>query len=243
MGLKVVYERCAGGDIHKKTVTVHVVVPERSETRTYSTTTKELLALVEWLQALKVTHVAMESTGVYWKPLYNLLEATAITVFVVNAAHMKAVPGRKTDVQDAEWICDLMQHGLLKPSFIPPRPQRELRELRTRIELGAGDPVVLGALGTFLGRLLNTDLAERGRARSPDRTRRKRQLTASTSSRWAGAITHEANRLYAALSGLLSQRNWAQLHVKATSRTPRKPKKVAGWGTPGDSTKQPRANL
>ncbi len=136
MGLKVVYERCAGGDIHKKTVTVHVVVPERSETRTYSTTTKELLALVEWLQALKVTHVAMESTGVYWKPLYNLLEATGITVFVVNAAHMKAVPGRKTDVQDAEWICDLMQHGLLKPSFIPPRPQRELRELvRYRLSL------------------------------------------------------------------------------------------------------------
>src|SRR5206468_9761045 len=82
------------------------------------------------------THVAMESTGIYWKPLYNLLEATGLTVFVVNAAHMKAVPGRKTDVQDAIWICDLMQHGLLKPSFIPPRPQRELRELvRYRISL------------------------------------------------------------------------------------------------------------
>ncbi len=136
MGLKVVYERCAGCDVHKKTVTVHVVVPEVSELRTFGTTTKELLALVEWLLALKITHVAMESTGVYWKPLYNLLEATGITVYVVNAAHMKAVPGRKTDVQDAEWICDLMRHGLLKPSFIPPRPQRELRELvRYRISL------------------------------------------------------------------------------------------------------------
>ncbi len=136
MGLKVVYERCAGGDIHKKTVTVHVVVPEGSETRTFGTTTKELLTLVEWLQALKVTHLAMESTGVYWKPLYNLLEATGMTVLMVNAAHMKAVPGRKTDVQDAEWICDLMRHGLLKPSFIPPRPQRELRELvRYRLSL------------------------------------------------------------------------------------------------------------
>ncbi len=136
MGLKVVYERCAGCDVHKKTVTVHVIVPEVSELRTFGTTTKELLALVEWLLALKITHVAMESTGVYWKPLYNLLEATGITVYVVNAAHMKAVPGRKTDVQDAEWICDLMRHGLLKPSFIPPRPQRELRELvRYRISL------------------------------------------------------------------------------------------------------------
>ncbi len=136
MGLKVVYERCAGCDVHKKTVTVHVVVPEVSEFRTFGTITKELLALVEWFLALKITHVAMESTGVYWKPLYNLLEATGITVYVVNAAHMKAVPGRKTDVQDAEWICDLMRHGLLKPSFIPPRPQRELRELvRYRISL------------------------------------------------------------------------------------------------------------
>src|SRR3984893_962499 len=97
---------------------------------------KKLLALVEWLRMEQITHVAMESTGVYWKPLYNLLEATGLTVFVVNAAHMKAVPGRKTDVQDAVWISDLMRHGLLKPSFIPPRPQRELRELvRYRISL------------------------------------------------------------------------------------------------------------
>lgn len=136
MGLKVLYERCAGGDIHKKTVTIHVVVPGAAETRTYGTSTRELLIAVEWLTELKVTHFAMESTGVYWKPLYNLLEATGVTVFVVNAAHMKAVPGRKTDVQDAEWICDLMRHGLLKASFIPSRPQRELRELiRYRISM------------------------------------------------------------------------------------------------------------
>jgi len=136
MGMKVLYERCAGCDVHKKTVTVHVVVPEGGGTRTYGTTTTELLGLVEWLVTLQVTHVAMESTGVYWKPLYNLLESTEMTVYVVNAAHMKAVPGRKTDVRDAVWICDLMQHGLLKPSFIPPRPQRELRELvRYRISL------------------------------------------------------------------------------------------------------------
>jgi transposase len=136
MGLEVMYERCAGCDVHKKIVTVHVVIPGRSEARTFGTTTKELLVLVEWLRTLKITHAAMESTGVYWKPLYNLLETTGITVYVVNAAHMKAVPGRKTDVQDAAWICDLMRHGLLKPSFIPSRPQRELRELiRYRISL------------------------------------------------------------------------------------------------------------
>jgi transposase len=136
MSLKVLYDRCAGCDVHKKTVTVHVVVPEGGETRTYGTTTADPLGLVEWLLAARVTHVAMESTGVYWKPLYNLLEATGLTVFVVNAAHMKAVPGRKTDVKDAVWICDLMQHGLLKPSFIPSQPQRELRELvRYRVSL------------------------------------------------------------------------------------------------------------
>lgn len=134
--MDVLYERCAGCDVHKKTVTVHAVVPDSSEIRTFGTTTRELLMLIEWLQTLKITHVAMESTGVYWKPLYNLLEATGMTVYVVNAAHMKAVPGRKTDVHDAEWICDLMRHGLLRASFIPPRPQRELRELiRYRITL------------------------------------------------------------------------------------------------------------
>jgi transposase len=135
-GLQVVYERCAGCDVHKKTVVVHMVVPGHSEARTFGTTTRELLTLLEWLATLQITHVAMESTGVYWKPLYNLLETTGMTVYVVNAAHMKAVPGRKTDVQDAEWICDLMRHGLLKASLIPSRPQRELRELvRYRISL------------------------------------------------------------------------------------------------------------
>lgn len=135
-GLQVVYERCAGCDVHKKTVVIHVVVPGHSETRTFGTTTGELLQAVDWLGQRGVTHVAMESTGVYWKPLFNLLEGTGLTVFVVNAAHMKAVPGRKTDVQDSEWICDLMRHGLLKASLIPSRPQRELRELvRYRLSL------------------------------------------------------------------------------------------------------------
>ena len=90
--------------------------------------TQELLALVDWLQEAGVTHVAMESTGVYWWPIYNLLEAQ-FTVLVVNARHLKAVPGRKTDVKDAEWIAELLQHGLVRGSFIPDHPQRELREL------------------------------------------------------------------------------------------------------------------
>jgi transposase len=98
------------------------------QTQTFGTTTDELLKLGDWLKAQSVSHVAMESTGVYWKPVYNLLEGL-FELLVVNAQHVKAVPGRKTDVMDAEWIADLLRHGLLRGSFIPPRPQRELREL------------------------------------------------------------------------------------------------------------------
>jgi transposase len=104
------------------------MTPEGQETRTFGTMTQELLALAEWLEQWGVTHVAMESTGVYWKPLFNLLEGT-FAVLVVNAHHIKAVPGRKTDLRDAEWIADLLRHGLVRGSYIPDRPQRELREL------------------------------------------------------------------------------------------------------------------
>ena len=172
MSMKVLYERCAGCDVHKDGITVHIVVPEGQETRTFGTTTNALLTLIEWLVEWKVTHVAMESTGVYWKPVYNLLEAAELTVFVVNAAHMKAVPGRKTDVRDAEWICDLMRHGLLRPSFIPPRAQRELRELvRYRISLIAerGDEAnriqkVLEGGNIKLGSVATDILGKSGRA-------------------------------------------------------------------------------
>lgn len=91
------FERCGGGDVHKKTIVVHIEAPGCSQTRTFGTATAELLQLVDWLLQVGVTHFAMESTGVYWKPLYNLLEPTPISVYIVNAAHMKAVPGRKTD--------------------------------------------------------------------------------------------------------------------------------------------------
>jgi len=126
--VQVVYERCAGLDVHKKTVVAAVIGPEGQETRTYGTMTRDLLALGDWLGECGVTHVAMESSGVYWKPVYNVLE-DAFTLLVVNAQRIKAVPGRKTDVKDAEWIADLLRHGLLQGSFVPERPERELREL------------------------------------------------------------------------------------------------------------------
>jgi transposase len=138
--MEVLYPCCCGLDVHKKTVVACLlradVDGQRSrEARTFATMTDDLLALADWLREAGCTHVAMESTGVYWKPVYNVLEGQ-LEVMVVNAAHIKAVPGRKTDRHDAEWIADLLQHGLVRPSFIPDRPQRELRDLtRTRTAL------------------------------------------------------------------------------------------------------------
>src|SRR2546426_8168595 len=138
--MHVVYERCAGLDVHKRTVVACTNTPDahgqlHKERRTFNTMTADGLTLRDWLKGLGVTHIAMESTGVFWKPIYNLLEGH-FELLVVNAQHIKAVAGRKTDVRDAEWIADLLQHGLLKGSFIPPAEQRELRELtRYRVSL------------------------------------------------------------------------------------------------------------
>src|SRR3989441_7662700 len=131
--MDVVYPRCCGIDIHKKIAVACVIVSQtkgapRKEIRTFGTMTDDLLALADWLATEGVTHVAMESTGVYWKAPFNLLEGQ-FEVLLANAQHIKAVPGRKTDVQDAEWIADLLRYGLLKASFVPDRSQRELREL------------------------------------------------------------------------------------------------------------------
>ena len=131
--MQIVHTHCAGLDVHKKTVVVccRIVSPDGTATthvRTFSTMTAGVLALVDWLLSLGITHVALESTGEFWKPLYNLLEGS-FTVLVVNAAHIKHVPGRKTDVKDAEWIAELLAHGLLRPSFVPEAPQRALRDL------------------------------------------------------------------------------------------------------------------
>jgi transposase len=131
--MRVVHERCAGIDVHKKSITVCRIVPNETgdwqrEVRTFGTMTADLSETADWLAAVGVTQVAMESTGVYWKPVFNILEGS-FEVMVVNAKHIKHVPGRKTDVRDAEWIAELLQHGLLRASFIPERSQRELREL------------------------------------------------------------------------------------------------------------------
>jgi transposase len=131
--LPILYRRVAGLDVHKKTVVatrMQVTDEDRAqwETRTFGTTTPDLLQLHDWLLEWQVTHAAMESTGDYWKPVYNVLEDT-FELLVVNAKHVKHVPGRKTDVKDSEWLAELMMHGLLKASFIPSRPQRALRDM------------------------------------------------------------------------------------------------------------------
>lgn len=138
--MRVVNQRCAGLDVHKKTVVAcRVRINEANEweqeVRTFGTMTCDLLDLLDWLLDWEVTQVAMESTGEYWKPIYNLLESQ-LEILLVNAKHVKNVPGRKTDVKDAEWLAELLVHGLLKASFIPAKPQRDLRDLtRYRVNL------------------------------------------------------------------------------------------------------------
>jgi len=139
-GMQVIFERVCGLDVHKGVVVASVRIMSaggrvRSENRRFGTMTKDLLALLDWLKQAQVTHVAMESTGVFWKPIYNILEGH-LEVWVVNARHLQKVPGRKTDMSDAQWIAQLLQCGLLKPSFVPKREQRDLRDLtrnRTRL--------------------------------------------------------------------------------------------------------------
>jgi len=137
--MDVVYPRCAGLDVHQKTVVVCARVAAgarvQREVHTFGTTTGELLALAEWLAARALTHVAMESTGVYWKPVWHVLEGQCELV-LANAMHIRNMPGRKSDVNDATWIADLLAHGLIRGSFVPPAPIQELRDLtRTRKQL------------------------------------------------------------------------------------------------------------
>jgi transposase len=131
--MDIIHTHCAGLDVHKKTVVVTIIVPGSDgqpikKTRSFETVTACLLELSDWLSEHSVTHVAMESTGEYWKPIYNILEDN-FELLLVNAQHLKTVPGRKTDVKDSEWIAELLRFGLLKASFVPPKGQRELREL------------------------------------------------------------------------------------------------------------------
>jgi transposase len=131
--MDVTYAQCAGLDVHKKTVVACCITPgakgeKQIEVRTFGTMTADLLALSDWLTTEGVTHVAMESTGEFWKPVYNILEGS-FTILLVNAQHIKNVPGRKTDVQDAAWIAELLRYGLVRGSFVPPLVQRDLRDL------------------------------------------------------------------------------------------------------------------
>jgi len=126
--MEVIYPSCCGIDVHAKTVVVCLIKRGKKQTRTYSTMTDDILKLSDWLLSEDCTHAAIESTGVYWKPVFNILEGM-LEVILVNARNVKAVPGRKTDVRDCEWLADLLRHGLLRASFIPPIEIREIREL------------------------------------------------------------------------------------------------------------------
>ena len=168
--MDIIHACCAGLDVHKKTVVACIrrVGPDgavTAEVRTFGTMTAELLALADWLDAEGVRHVAMESTGVYWKPIFNLLEGR-FEVILVNAQHLKQVPGRKTDVKDAEWIAQLLQYGLLSPSFIPPPAIRELRDLtRQRTQLVRERAAVANRIQKVLEDA-NIKLAERRQRRA-----------------------------------------------------------------------------
>src|SRR3982750_1605255 len=153
--MQVVYVCCAGLDVHKETVSICISRCEangrkRQQVRVYGTFTQDLLALADWLQENGVTHVAMEATGVYWRPVWAVLEGH-FQQMLVNPQHIKAVPGRKTDTKDCEWIADLLQHGLLKGSFVPPTPIQDLRDLtRYRAELRQSQNRVANRIQKFL---------------------------------------------------------------------------------------------
>jgi transposase len=135
--MEVLHPQCCGLDVHKETVAacLRLVVNGKvvKEVRTFATTTASLMELSEWLRQNKCTHVAMEATGVYWKPVWHILSDDDFELLLANAAHIKNVPGRKTDVKDAEWVSDLLAHGLIRPSFVPDSQTQEMRTLmRTR---------------------------------------------------------------------------------------------------------------
>jgi transposase len=153
--MDVIYTHCAGLDVHKKTVvacciTLGLQNEKLIEHHTFGTMTADLLGLSDWLTSKQITHVALESTGEFWKPVYNILEGQ-YEILLVNAQHIKHVPGRKTDVKDAEWLADCLRHGLLRASYIPPRPQRDLRDLtRQRTNLVQDRATVVNRLQKVL---------------------------------------------------------------------------------------------
>ena len=126
--MEIIHSICCGLDVHAKTVVACLITHGNKDIRTFSTITDDLRKLVDWLVGAGCTHVAIESTGIYWRPVFNLLEGV-LEVVLINARYVKEMPGRKTDAKDCEWLADLRRHGLVKASFIPPLPIRELREL------------------------------------------------------------------------------------------------------------------
>jgi len=169
--MQIIHACCCGIDVHAKTLVVCLIKNGAKTIRTFSTMTDDLLTLLDWLSEEGCTHVAMESTGVYWRPVYNILEGN-VEVMLVNAHHLKKVPGRKTDVRDCEWIADCLRHGLLTASFIPPPEIRELRELtRYRTSL-AGELTrianriqkVIESGNVKLGQVASDALGKSGRA-------------------------------------------------------------------------------
>src|ERR1700693_1156077 len=135
--MEVLHPHCAGLDIHKDSVVAcvrhRVDGKVMSQVKTFKTTTQELMALSHWLSVEGATHIAMEATGAYWKPVWHILSDGEFELILANAAHVKNVPGRKTDVNDATWLADLMAHGLIRPSFVPDEPTQQMRDLlRTR---------------------------------------------------------------------------------------------------------------
>jgi len=172
--MEVLYPRCSGLDVHKDSVVARircVSEPRHDEVRTFATTTTALMEMGEWLGSHGVTHVAMEATGVYWKPVWHLLEGD-FELILANAQHIRNVPGRKTDVSDAAWIADLLAHGLIRSSFVPPAPIQELRDLtRTRKQLvreisqhSSRIQKVLEDANLKLGSVLSDVLGKSGRA-------------------------------------------------------------------------------
>lgn len=127
--MEVIYNNCCGLDIHKNLIVACIIRGRKKELRKFGAMTDDILDMIAWLKENSIDTIAMEATGVYWKPIYNLLEDEDFLVLVVNAQFIKGVPGRKTDVKDAEWICDVTRHGLVKNSYIPSREDRELREI------------------------------------------------------------------------------------------------------------------
>jgi len=211
-----VYERCCALDVHKAQVTPCVHVPDQQGKRAelcteFSTMTADLLGLRDWLLGLGITHVAMEATGVFWKPVYYLLEDD-FELLLVNAQHVKNVPGRKSDVKDAQWLCQLLEHGLLRSSFVPPKPIRELRDLtRYRKSLvweraRGGQPPAEGARGRqHQARLHRLTAIWTPRARRCSESCARATMTPSRSRTWPKGSCAQAAGPASGAAGALSR--------------------------------------